>query len=49
MQVLEARGEVAEATLVFDRLRQRLREDLGLAPGPETTAVYERVLRRAAG
>jgi len=49
MQVLEARVEVAEATLVFDRLRQRLREDLGLAPVPETTAVYERVLRRAAG
>lgn len=44
METLEARGEVAEALLVHDRLRRLLRDDLGLAPSREVQAVVERLL-----
>jgi len=46
MEALEARGEVAEALLVHDRLRQLLRDDLGVAPGKEVQTVVERLLAR---
>jgi DNA-binding SARP family transcriptional activator len=46
MEALEARGEVAEAVLVHDRLRRVLRDELGLAPGKEAQAVLERLLAR---
>jgi DNA-binding SARP family transcriptional activator len=44
MEVLAARGDAAEALLVYDELRRRLREDLGTAPSALTQAVYRRVL-----
>jgi DNA-binding SARP family transcriptional activator len=43
-EVLAARGDAAEALLVYDELRRRLREDLGTAPSALTQAVYRRVL-----
>lgn len=46
MEALEARGEVAEALLVHDRLRRLLRDDLGLSPGQEVQAVLKRLLAR---
>jgi len=44
MQALEIQGEVAEALLVYDRLRRVLREELGLAPGQEVQEIAERLL-----
>jgi class 3 adenylate cyclase len=44
MEVLAARGNVAEALVVYDRLRVLLRDELGAAPGPETQAVHRRLL-----
>jgi DNA-binding SARP family transcriptional activator len=46
MEALEARGEIAEALLVYDRLRRLLRDELGVAPGTEVQAVLERLLAR---
>jgi DNA-binding SARP family transcriptional activator len=37
MEVLVARGDVAEATLVYDRLRRLLLDELGKAPDPAIT------------
>jgi DNA-binding SARP family transcriptional activator len=44
MEALEQRGNVAEALLVYDRLRTLLREELGIAPGPALQAVHRRLL-----
>ena len=44
MEVLAARGNPAEALLVYDALRSRLREDLGAAPSAETQALHRRLL-----
>ncbi len=41
---LEA-GERREAIRRFERLREALRDQLGVGPDPETVALYERVLR----
>jgi DNA-binding SARP family transcriptional activator len=49
MRALEQRGNVAEALLVFDRLRCLLRDELGIAPGPGVQALHVRLLRQAAG
>jgi SARP family transcriptional regulator, regulator of embCAB operon len=48
MDALAARGNVAEALLVYEALRERLRDDLGVVPGPETRAAYERLVRSPA-
>jgi DNA-binding SARP family transcriptional activator len=48
MEALERRGNVAEALLVYDRLRIRLRDDLGTAPGPVVQSVHRRLLRASA-
>ncbi len=48
IEALAARGNVAEATLAYDRLRTLLREELGSAPAPDVVALYERVVLRAA-
>ena len=44
MQTLEARGNAAEALLVYDDLRRRLREELGVAPSESLQTVYRRLL-----
>jgi len=44
IEALSARGNVAEAMRVFERLRALLRDELGTAPSPEAIAVYERLL-----
>ncbi|HWB65258.1 MAG TPA: BTAD domain-containing putative transcriptional regulator [Mycobacteriales bacterium] len=44
MQTLAARGNVAEALLVYESLRQLLRDELGVAPGPDVRALHEQIL-----
>ena len=44
MEALAARGDGAEALLVYDELRQRLRDELGIAPSALTQTVYRRLL-----
>lgn len=48
MEALAQRGNVAEALRVYERLRLLLREDLGIAPGPDVQRVYRRLLDEAA-
>jgi DNA-binding SARP family transcriptional activator len=45
MQLLEAQGDVPEAVNVYDRLRRRLREELGTYPSEQTRALFERLVR----
>jgi SARP family transcriptional regulator, regulator of embCAB operon len=44
MQALAARGDSAEALVVYGILRGRLREELGVAASPATQAIYRRLL-----
>lgn len=44
MEALAARGDVAEALTVYDRLRQLLRDELGLSPGERVREVHLRLL-----
>ena len=44
MEALEARGNTAEALLVYEALRRRLRDELGAAPSSSTQAVHRRLL-----
>jgi predicted ATPase/DNA-binding SARP family transcriptional activator len=44
MEILAARGDVAGALQVFDRLRVALRDELGIAPGPAVRTLHERLL-----
>jgi len=44
MEALERQGNAAEALLVYESLRTRLRDDLGTAPSPRTQALYRRLL-----
>jgi SARP family transcriptional regulator, regulator of embCAB operon len=44
MEALERRGNVAEALLVYDRLRVVLRDELGIMPGQAVQSVYRRLL-----
>ena len=44
METLEARGNTAEALLVYEALRRHLRDELGAAPSSSTQAVYRRLL-----
>jgi class 3 adenylate cyclase/DNA-binding SARP family transcriptional activator len=44
MEALAAQGNVAEATLAFDRLRTLLREELGTTPAAGILALYERLI-----
>jgi len=46
MEVLAARGNVAESLLVYESLRKRLRDELGIAPGDELQAVHAELLGR---
>jgi DNA-binding SARP family transcriptional activator len=47
MESLAARGEVAEALRVYDRLRILLHDELGIAPSAESQALHRRLLERA--
>lgn len=47
MAVLAARGNPADAVVVYERLRERLRDDLGVGPGQETRDLHADLLRRA--
>ena len=44
MQALAAQGNVADALEIYDLLRRRLRDDLGIAPGPVTQDLYRQLL-----
>lgn len=44
METLAARGNAAEALLVYETLRRRLRDDLGASPSPETQELHRRLL-----
>ena len=44
MELFSARGDGADALLVYDELRRRLRDELGIAPSQLTQAVYKRLL-----
>ncbi|MET0513128.1 MAG: AAA family ATPase [Thermoleophilaceae bacterium] len=44
MQALAAGGNMAEATLAYDRLRTLLREELGTTPAPAVVALHDRLL-----
>lgn len=44
METLAARGNTAEALLVYDALRQRLRDELGAAPSDQTKQLHRRLL-----
>lgn len=46
MRVLEARGDSAEAVRVYDQLRQRLNDELGIVPGPTARQLHARILLR---
>jgi SARP family transcriptional regulator, regulator of embCAB operon len=48
MEALEQRGNVAEALLVYERLRVLLRNELGVAPGLVVQNVHRRLLGRTA-
>jgi SARP family transcriptional regulator, regulator of embCAB operon len=47
MEALEGRGNVAEALLVYERLRVLLREELGIAPNATLRAIHRRLLQSA--
>jgi DNA-binding SARP family transcriptional activator len=44
MEALEREGNRAEAVRVYDQLRRRLRDELGLAPSAETQELHRRLL-----
>lgn len=45
MESLERRGDTAEALLVYESLRGRLRDELGIAPGQHLQDLHRRLLR----
>jgi SARP family transcriptional regulator, regulator of embCAB operon len=45
MEALEREGNCAEALLVYEELRRRLHEDLGVSPSDPTQALHRRLLR----
>jgi predicted ATPase/DNA-binding SARP family transcriptional activator len=44
MEILAAHGDVAAALQTYESLRLRLRDELGIAPGPAARAAHERLL-----
>jgi DNA-binding SARP family transcriptional activator len=44
MQAHALRGNTAEGLLAYEELRQRLRDDLGAVPSPETQALHRELL-----
>jgi SARP family transcriptional regulator, regulator of embCAB operon len=45
MDALDREGNCAEALLVYEALRARLRDDLGVAPSAQTQELHRRLLR----
>jgi DNA-binding SARP family transcriptional activator len=45
MEALDREGNCAEALLVYEVLRTKPRDDLGLSPSPPTLQLYRRLLR----
>ena len=45
MRALTARGNSAEALLVYDQLVQRLRDELAVPPSAETRVLHSSILR----
>lgn len=45
MRALTARGNPAEALLIYDQLRRLLRDELGATPSPETRELHAAILR----
>jgi pentatricopeptide repeat protein len=45
MSALAGEGNTAEALLVYDQLRRRLHDDLGVAPSAESQALHRQLLR----
>jgi DNA-binding SARP family transcriptional activator len=45
MEVLAAKGNIAEALLTYESLRTLLREELGVSPGLATQVVHKRLLQ----
>jgi pentatricopeptide repeat protein len=45
MEALASEGNTAEALRVYDELRTRLRDDLGVAPSPRTQDLHRELLR----
>jgi DNA-binding SARP family transcriptional activator/tetratricopeptide (TPR) repeat protein len=45
MRVREAQGNLVEALRVHERLRTLLRDELGVTPGPQVKAEFERMLK----
>jgi tetratricopeptide (TPR) repeat protein len=45
MRVREAQGNLVEALRVHERLRTLLRDELGVTPGPQVQAEFERLLK----
>jgi len=48
MEVKAVRGNAAEALHVYEQLRVRLREELGVPPSPAVQAVHRRLLLQSA-
>jgi DNA-binding SARP family transcriptional activator len=44
MGALEANGNVAEALTVYETVRERLREELGVSPAEPLQVIYRRLL-----
>jgi DNA-binding SARP family transcriptional activator len=49
MEILAARGNVAEALRVHEELRNLLRDELGAAPNPEIQTLHMRLLKTSEG
>jgi SARP family transcriptional regulator, regulator of embCAB operon len=47
MRACVARGNHAEAVQVYDRMRRRLADELGLDPGPQSRALFDAVLAQS--
>lgn len=47
MASLESQGNVAEALIIYEALRQRLRDELGVSPSAPLQAAYRRLLGAA--
>lgn len=45
MEALDREGNCAEALLVYEQLRTRLRDDLGINPSPASQELHQRLLR----
>jgi len=45
MEALDCEGNTAQALLVYESLRARLRDDLGISPSAETQSLHRRLLR----